>query len=62
MQCVFPNNLHATTARHRKPRAVVGSEQLRRHQEDAVAQSLKRGGLKFLGQTQPLEPVDQVVG
>jgi len=62
MQCVFPSSLPRAAGRHGQPRTVVGSEKLRRHQEDAVAQSLERGGMKLLGQTQSLEPVHQIVG
>ena len=62
MQCIFPSTLARPAGWHSQPGAVAGSQQLRWHQEDLVAQSAKRSTLKLLGQTQPFEPVDQIVG
>src|SRR6266536_1232072 len=61
MQCIFPSTLSLPAGGHSQPGAVAGSQQLRRHQEDLVAQSCQRGALKLRRQTKPLEPVDQIV-
>src|SRR5260370_7387179 len=61
MQRILPSNLSLTARGHSQPGAVASSQQLRRHQEDLVAQSRKRCTLKLCGQTQPFEPVDQIV-
>src|SRR6266545_2517805 len=62
MQCIFPSTLARPAGWHSQPGAVAGTQQLRWHQEDLVAQSAKRSTLKLLGQTEPFEPVDQIVG
>ncbi len=62
MQCVLPSRFFGATAGHDQSGPVVGSEKLCRHEKDMVAQSLECGALKLRGQTQPLEPIDQVVG
>src|SRR5881397_277486 len=61
MQREFPSLFSLTAMGHDQPRAVVGADQLRGHQKDLVAQGLQRCGLEVRGQTQPLEPVDQIV-
>src|SRR5260370_6475012 len=61
MQRILRSILSLTARGHSQPGAVASSQQLRRHQEDLVAQSRKRCTLKLCGQTQPFEPVDQIV-
>lgn len=43
-------------------RTVACTDQLRGHQQDALAQGLKGCVVKFLRQAQSLEPVDEIVG
>src|SRR5216684_1324764 len=61
MQSMFPSSFARTAGGHGQPRAIVGSHQLCRHQKDLVAQGRERGRLKLVGQTQPLEPIHQIV-
>ena len=61
MQSILPSSLARAARRHGQARAVASSQQLRRHQEDLVAQGRERRALKLRGQAEPLEPVDQIV-
>src|SRR5438093_185944 len=61
MQSILPGTLSRTAGGHGQSRAVPGTQQLRRHQKDLVAQSPERGCLKFRWETQPLEPIHQIV-
>lgn len=61
-QCVTPGILARTTGGQQQPRMVVYANKLSRHQEDAVAQGLERGVLQRGRQTEPLEPVDEIIG
>src|SRR5206468_8975828 len=56
-----PSSLARATCRHGQAGAVASSQQLRRHQEDLVAQGREGGRLKLRGQAEPLEPIDQIV-
>jgi hypothetical protein len=62
VQGIPPGRLSRATDRQCQSWAIVGSTQLGRHQQDLVSEGLQRGILKFRGQAQPLEPVDEVVG
>ena len=61
MQSVFPSNLPWTARGHSQPRTIPCPNQLCGHQQNLVAQGLKRGSLKLWWQTQPLEPIDQIL-
>src|SRR6266403_1944192 len=61
MQSIPPSTFSWPARRHGQPRAVAGSQQLRRHQKDLLAQGCQGGALKLRRQTKPLEPIDQVV-
>lgn len=62
MQRIVPSSLQRAAGRHDQAWAVVGATQLGGHQENLVAQRLQGDILEVRGQTEPLEPVDQVVG
>ena len=61
MQSIFPSTLSRTAGGHGEPRAVAGPHELGGHQKDLVAQGREGGRLKLRRQTQPFEPVDQIV-
>ena len=61
LQGVLPGRLAGTADRQNQPWPIVGATQQCRHQQNVVPQGLQRGVLKFRGQAESLEPVDEVV-
>src|SRR5947199_2916947 len=61
LQREAPGNLARTAVGQHQMGSVFRSDQLSGYQQDALAQGLQRCGLELGGQTQPLEPVDEVV-
>lgn len=58
MQGVFPGCLVRSAGRQSQARPVAPAEQLRRHQENALAQGLKGGSLELRRQAEPLGGVE----
>lgn len=59
---ILPCRLPGSTGWENKPRTIASSKKLGGREEDLVPQCLQCGALKFVGQTQPTEPVEQIVG
>lgn len=62
MQSIPPGRLAGPARRSGQAGPIVGSSQQGWHQEDLVPQGLQRGLLKRGRQTEPFEPIDEVVG
>ncbi|SRR6266568_876500 len=62
LQRVAPCVLARPAGGQEKARTIVCASQLCGHQQDAFAQGLKRGVLKFRRQAQPFKPVDEIIG
>ena len=62
VQGVLPCRFPQTARGQNQAWPVIGAPQLSRHEQDLMAQRLERGILELGRQTEPLEPVDEVVG
>jgi len=60
LEGIPPGRFSRATCWQGQPGTIVGSPQLRRHEEDFVAERLESCPLKLRGQAEPLKPVDQV--
>ena len=62
LQGIPPGRFAWTTGGQGQAWAVFHPPELSRHQQDLAAESLQRGCLKPRRKTEPLEPVDEIVG